>query len=49
MGSGCFSPAPAHGDLDIEILEGLYEEATSTDPSLSYKGSKMLKAHQTIK
>ena len=31
MGSGCFSPAPAHADLDIEILENIYEEASNTD------------------
>ena len=26
MGSGCLSPAPRQGELDIEVLDNLYED-----------------------
>ena len=49
MGSGCFSPAPNRGEIDIEILEGLYDEARNPELAESFSSSKMGKAYQMLK
>ena len=49
MGSGCFSPALAHGPIDIELLEGLYEEANNFDQPASHLNLKMVKTYSVIK
>lgn len=30
MGSGCFSPSLAEGQVDIEVLEQIYEDANES-------------------
>ena len=49
MGSGCFSPALAYGQIDIEILDVLYEEAKNFDHPNSHSNLKMAKTYSVIK